>query len=471
LRFFGGFYVFPGGRVDREDAEVLPSHPRHAAVVRELFEEAGVLLARRADGSFPGQSKELDDARRDILAERFTFGAFLRDRGLTMRIDDLQPVGNLVTPEFSRYRFDTTFFTATLPAGQEPTIITGELAEGRWATAQALLDEWTRGEALITPPTLFLLEGMRGRAMQEVAAQLAPAFAGIAAGGFHPIFWAPQVQHIPLLTVALPPSRHTNAYLVGRDPAYLIDPGAEDPAEQQRLFAYLDEQRKHGTRLAGILLTHHHPDHLGAAGPCAQRYGVPIWAHPETIRALTGKLSIEKTLMEGSIIDLGRAPDGPGNWHLETFHTPGHAAGHLDFWEPRYRLLFVGDMISTISSVVIGPPPHGDLAQYLHSLRQLREIDCRLLLPAHGVPTAQPRQVIDEAILHREKREEQLVALLEAKPWQLDDLVHEVYRELPPELLEFARYQTLAGLHKLQSEGRVQALGEEEDRVWRIRRP
>ena len=59
----------------------------------------------------------------------------------------------------------------------------------------------------------------------------------------------------------------------------------------------------------------------------------------------------------------------------------GDGWGHLVFHEPRYRLLFAGDMVSTITSIVIAPP-EGDLAVYLQSLRRLGELDCRLLLPA-----------------------------------------------------------------------------------------
>ena len=62
----------------------------------------------------------------------------------------------------------------------------------------------------------------------------------------HSIYFGPGVQMIPLFTEGLPPSTHTNAYLVGSDPAYLIDPGASDPAEQERLFALLAGRRLRG---------------------------------------------------------------------------------------------------------------------------------------------------------------------------------------------------------------------------------
>src|SRR5262249_33001183 len=157
-----------------------------------------------------------------------------------------------------------------------------------------------------------------------------------------------------------------------------------DPGEQRRLFAVLD-----GRRLDAVVLTHHHPDHVGAANACAERYRVPILAHPWTARALAGRVPVTPELHDGQRPDLGPAPHGRGRWHLEALHTPGHAPGHLAFHEPAYQLLFTGDMVSTLSSVVIAPP-EGDLAAYLESLRRLAGYPARLLLPAHGPVSARP---------------------------------------------------------------------------------
>src|SRR5262249_13553361 len=153
-------------------------------------------------------------------------------------------------------------------AEQRAEVWPGELDEGRWTTADDLLRCWTRFECFVSPPTLSILEAIRGRPVAEAPARLAPLLAALDAGAIPPIFFAPGVQMIPLRTLALPPSPHPNAYLVGRDPAYLLDPGPTAADEQRRLFEVLDTHRAAGGRLTAVVLTHHHPDHVGAANAC-----------------------------------------------------------------------------------------------------------------------------------------------------------------------------------------------------------
>jgi endoribonuclease LACTB2 len=476
LRFFGGFFAFPGGKVSEEDVP-QPASPaasdlgvRRLTAARELFEETGVLVARRPDGSFASSGPELAQARRELVEGSLLFAGVLQRFGAAVHGGDFRHVGRLVTPPFTTMRFDTVFFQADLPPGQQPEVWPGELDHGRWTTAEALLDEWTRGDCPVSPPTLTMLEAIRGRPVLELAERLAPLLASLDAGAIHPIFWAPWVQMLPLQTIALAPSTHTNAFLVGRDPAYLFDPGPEKPEEQQRLFAVLDARREAGQPPTAVVLTHHHPDHVGAAPACSRRYGIPVWAHAATARALAGKVQVSRFLDDGDRIELGPTPDGRASWRLETIHTPGHAAGHLAFYDPHYRLLFAGDMVSTLSSIIIAPPD-GDLTVYLASLRRLQTYDSRLLLPSHGSASTRPGQTLEEAIAHRAKREEQLLAVLGLGPRRVQDLLSELYKGLPESLTRLAELQTLAGLEKLQREGRVAAAVEGGETAWVLRTP
>jgi glyoxylase-like metal-dependent hydrolase (beta-lactamase superfamily II)/8-oxo-dGTP pyrophosphatase MutT (NUDIX family) len=458
LRFLGGFIAFPGGRVAPSDAAVDPAvDARRVAAARELFEETGVLIARRADGSFPAGGPALDDFRRELMADRLPFAELLRALELRLWAEDFVRAGDLVTPPFTTTRFDTTFFVAHLPPGQEPEIWPGELDGGWWETAQTLLERWKLGE-LVSPPTVSLLQLVESLPIHVLPDRLAPLLASLAAGAIHPIFFAPGVQMIPLRTIGLPPLTHTNAFLIGGEQAYLFDPGPKTEDERARLFAVLDAEQAAGRRLAAVVLTHHHPDHIGAAAACAERYGVPIWAHPWTAQALRERFAVARLLGDGDRIELGSAADGTPGWHLWAIHTPGHAPGHLAFYDPHYRFLYAADMVSTVTSIIIAPP-EGDLTVYLDSLRRLQEVDCRLLLPSHGGPSSRPRQTLQEAIDHRLRREQMLLAALGPASRTVPELAAALYKALQGPLVRFAELQTLAGLQKLQREGRAEQVG------------
>jgi 8-oxo-dGTP pyrophosphatase MutT (NUDIX family) len=147
---FGGLYAFPGGGVDPSDRpETLrtdwagrlgvPAEQAKAVVgaaVRELFEEAGVLLAGPLDepdatvGDVSSRDWEAD--REAVASHELTLSDLLARRGLRLRDDLLLPWARWITPEFEPRRFDTWFFVALLPAGQSARDVSGEAAATQW---------------------------------------------------------------------------------------------------------------------------------------------------------------------------------------------------------------------------------------------------------------------------------------------------------------------------------------------------
>src|SRR5205823_4338138 len=229
--------------------------------------------------------------------------------------------------------------------------------------------------------------------VEELPERAGDLLAAVHDDALPPIWFSPGVRLLPLRCDGLPPALYTSAVLIGTGPRYLIDPGPTDAREQAKLFAVLDAEAAAGRPLDAVVLTHHHPDHVGAAAATADRYRVPVWAHRRTADLLKGRVSVTRFLNDGDRLDLGPAPHGRGRWELEALHTPGHAPGHLVFYEPDYRLLLAADLVSALSSVVI-VPPQGDLGQYLASLRRVQALPCRLLIPAHGSPTARPDKIL-----------------------------------------------------------------------------
>ena len=130
-------YVFPGGAVHTDDSE--SGDPIAAAAVRELFEEVGILLARKR-GHF-ARDRDCEQVRSLLGDGRTAFSQALRSLGLEPAHDRLVPLARWVTPAQLRRRFDARFFLARLPAGQTVRPQEGEVADWVWiAPARALSD-------------------------------------------------------------------------------------------------------------------------------------------------------------------------------------------------------------------------------------------------------------------------------------------------------------------------------------------
>src|SRR5262249_24119949 len=135
-----------------------------------------------------------------------------------------------------------------------------------------------------------------------------------------------------------------------------------------------------GRTLLAIVLTHHHPDHVGGAEFFARELGLPIWAHRETAARLP-RLTVSRLLEEGDHIELG----GPSPSRWRVLHTPGHAPGHVCLFDAERRTVVVGDMVASVGTILI-EPKDGDMAAYLQELERLASLDAELALPAHGDP-------------------------------------------------------------------------------------
>ena len=242
--FMGGAHVFPGGRVDPRDRL---EHPREVsdgvdaaiarmpnlepidtvayfvAAVRELFEEAGVLLARDAAGAPVALGDERWGAYRAALsAPTMALADVAARERIRLALDTLVPFAHWITPEEETKRFDVRFFMAALPSGQEPSHDRGEMSEGVWLDPSAAIEQGRADAIALPPPTWTTLRMLERLTSVERA-----------------LAWA---REQPLVAVR---PRITDEEGVRRltlpgDPAHPAIPGFETPAETRFV---LDDRR------------------------------------------------------------------------------------------------------------------------------------------------------------------------------------------------------------------------------------
>jgi glyoxylase-like metal-dependent hydrolase (beta-lactamase superfamily II) len=229
----------------------------------------------------------------------------------------------------------------------------------------------------------------------------------------------------------------TNTYVVGRDPAYVIDPGPDDAG-------HLDAVRAEGEArggIAGALLTHSHADHsAGVAG-----LGAPLlWGSVSTVDETSW-------LADEDVEPVRNAPVG-----IVPVPTPGHARDHVVFqWGDA---CFCGDLILGEGSTIVPPAAFGgSLVDYMASLERVRELEASLLAPGHGPPVEDPEGKIDEYVAHRNEREARLLAALNSGERSREALLDAAWDDVPEVLRPAAAMAMQAHLEKLVTEGRAPA--------------
>lgn len=194
VAFMAGSYVFPGGRVDAADHSADPSWcdgvaeaecgipgvsagdalAFHVAAARELFEEAGVLMARRDAGAFVSFASA-DDQRRcerlrtELHDGRRRFRDVVEGERLRLALDALVPFAHWVTPPSDTRRFDTRFFAACAPPQQSAAHDGQESTAGVWVRPADALAGVAAGDMSLPPPTWATLREIERFASVDAA--------------------------------------------------------------------------------------------------------------------------------------------------------------------------------------------------------------------------------------------------------------------------------------------------------------
>ena len=182
--FLAGVCVFPGGKMDEQDrdedlavlargingaqARALLNEPDqdectalglYCAAIRELFEEAGILLAYTSNGSLidftdQGTRERYKDYRMAIHEKKLSLKDLALQENLTLAVDCLLPYSRWIAPGKVKKRFDTRFFLCRLPRGQKTDYDPVELMSYEWRTPGEILKQASSGEIRLIPPTL-----------------------------------------------------------------------------------------------------------------------------------------------------------------------------------------------------------------------------------------------------------------------------------------------------------------------------
>jgi glyoxylase-like metal-dependent hydrolase (beta-lactamase superfamily II) len=203
----------------------------------------------------------------------------------------------------------------------------------------------------------------------------------------------------------------TNTWVIGRDPAWVVDPG---PADETHLQTVADIAAARGGA-GGVALTHDHIDHTEGT--------------PRLLEILGG-------------VEVGPGP-------LEVVAVPGHSDDHVVFvWQ---GAAFTGDAVLGEGSVFV----QGALGAYLDALRRLRAMDLRLICPGHGPVVLDPAAKLDGYLAHRLERERRLLDALQRGLRSEDELLDAAWSEVPAVLRPAAAITLQAHLGKLRDEGRL----------------
>jgi|SRR5665213_2056578 len=218
----------------------------------------------------------------------------------------------------------------------------------------------------------------------------------------------------------------TNTWVVGRRPAWVIDPGPALDAHLQSLGEAIEARGG----LGGVVLTHDHQDHCEAVEPLLNLFPAPLAA---------GRGAVDVVLGDGVRF-------GP----FEAVATPGHSVDHFALIAD--GACFTGDAVLGDGSVFISPYK-GAMSGYLFALTRLRlREDFNVLCPGHGPPVWDANTKLEEYVAHRIDRENHLIVALGEGKRTVNELLDTVWADVPEQLRGMATATLAAHLDKLEDE-------------------
>ncbi|GAW91849.1 MBL fold metallo-hydrolase [Calderihabitans maritimus] len=297
---------------------------------------------------------------------------------------------------------------------------------------------------------------------------------------------------------------HINCYaLKGNAGWSIVDCGVNIVASKNHWLDFMRTNNIRPEDIKAIYVTHYHPDHYGAAGWLQKISGAPIYMSSPEARAVeifqkeksrfiealnilyqtNGMPTILLDTFCKSLNEMGSLVEPVakisiinsnekvkiGNLYFQIINTPGHADGHLCFYNEQFGILISGDQLLPEISPNISLWPGRDpnpLGSFLQSLQQLRQLPIKLVLPAHGQPFRDPVKRIDQIEGHHRERLKQMRQIA-AQGATAYEIVRETFNtDLSPLEMRLAMGEVLAHLAYLVHKGELKVKNEKGVNVY-----
>ncbi len=460
LASFPDYWAFPGGGICEEDkhsASVLRGRlgveDKYElacfALLREMVEEVG--LSPDGKGNIIEVTSEV---RKLVCGDKEEWLKLAQEGSISIEMFQSQMVTDRTTPPFSPRRFQNYFFH--VPMGKStasPSFPPGrsEFDDFKWWRPDVLIEKWERNQIRIPPPIVTLLRDLAQGTSDTGDLPTACEILSLdPPSGDHRIEFAPGVEAFPLRTETIPPSTHTNCYIIGDlgGECLVVDPSSKTDDSLAVLKKKVDQVTSMGSVIVATVFTHRHPDHVGNLEMISDVYEAPVWASRETINSIPPDFP-SKILFDGDRIVL----DGPtkkSTW--DVMETPGHCPGHI-------CLVGESGIVSGDNCVVIGtilvPSSEGDMVAYIDGLVRLEKMSPTMLFPGHGPPCTNPRKLLGKYIRHRRARHGKVLEAVASGIDSLDGITEHAYLDTPDAHPMLCMDQTLSHLKALVLSGEI----------------